>query len=64
VQRRYEGKNIPIEVLRAFVTVVDSGSFTKAGDLLGLSQAAISAQIARLRRILHGQLFERGAGWH
>jgi DNA-binding transcriptional LysR family regulator len=62
VQRRYEGKNIPIEVLRAFVTVVDSGSFTKAGDLLGLSQAAISAQIARLRRILHGQLFERGAG--
>jgi DNA-binding transcriptional LysR family regulator len=62
VQRRYESKNIPIEVLRAFVTVVDSGSFTKAGDLLGLSQAAISAQIARLRRILHGELFERGAG--
>src|SRR5215204_3303531 len=51
VQKRYESKNIPIEILRSFVTVVETGSYTKAGELLNLSQAAVSAQIARLRRI-------------
>ena len=59
MQRRYESKNVPIEVLRSFVVVVDSGSFTKAANLLGLSQAAVSAQIGRLRRLLRGELFER-----
>jgi DNA-binding transcriptional LysR family regulator len=59
MQRRYESRNIPIEVLRSFVVVVDSGSFTKAATLLGLSQAAVSAQIGRLRRLLRGELFER-----
>jgi DNA-binding transcriptional LysR family regulator len=60
VQKRYESKNIPIEVLRSFVTVVDTGSYTRAGELLNLSQAAVSAQMARLRRILRGDLFTRG----
>jgi DNA-binding transcriptional LysR family regulator len=59
MQRRYESRNIPIEVLRSFVVVVDSGSFTKAANLLGLSQAAVSAQVGRLRRLLRGELFER-----
>ena len=61
MQKRYESKNIPIEILRSFVTVVETGSYTKAGELLNLSQAAVSAQIARLRRILRGELFTRGA---
>jgi len=61
VQKRYESKNIPIEILRSFVTVVETGSYTKTGDLLNLSQAAVSAQIARLRRILRGDLFTGGA---
>jgi DNA-binding transcriptional LysR family regulator len=61
VQKRYESRNIPIEILRSFVTVVETGSYTKAGELLNLSQAAVSAQIARLRRILRGELFTRGA---
>ncbi len=61
VQKRYESKNIPIEILRSFVTVVENGSYTKAGELLSLSQAAVSAQIARLRRILRGDLFTGGA---
>jgi DNA-binding transcriptional LysR family regulator len=59
MQRRYESRNIPIEVLRSFVVVVDSGSYTKAANLLGLSQAAVSAQVGRLRRLLRGELFER-----
>ena len=62
MQRRYESKNVPIEVLRSFVTVVDSGSFTKAAEQLDLTQAAVSSQIARLRRILLGKLFTRGPG--
>jgi DNA-binding transcriptional LysR family regulator len=61
VQKRYESRNIPIEILRSFVTVVETGSYTRAGELLDLSQAAVSAQIARLRRILRGELFTRGA---
>lgn len=61
MQKRYESKNIPIEILRSFVTVVETGSYTKAGELLNLSQAAVSAQIARLRRILRGDLFTGGA---
>ena len=61
MQKRYESKNIPIEILRSFVTVVETGSYTKAGELLNLSQAAVSAQIARLRRILRGELFAGGA---
>jgi DNA-binding transcriptional LysR family regulator len=60
VQKRYESRNVPIEVLRSFVTVVETGSYTKAGELLNISQAAVSAQIARLRRILRGELFARG----
>jgi DNA-binding transcriptional LysR family regulator len=61
VQKRYESRNIPIEILRSFVTVVETGSYTRAGEVLNLSQAAVSAQIARLRRILRGELFAGGA---
>ena len=62
MHKRYESNNIPIEVLRAFIAVIDAGSYTKAGEWLNLSQPAISAQIARLRRILQGELFVSGPG--
>ena len=62
MHKRYESNNIPIEVLRAFIAVIDTGSYTKAGEWLNLSQPAISAQIARLRRILQGDLFVNGLG--
>ena len=45
-------KNLPMDLLRAFVTVVEFNSFTKAGDLLGRSQPAISLQINRLEGLL------------
>jgi DNA-binding transcriptional LysR family regulator len=44
--------NLPIDVLRAFVTVIDLGGFTKAGDALGRSQPAISLQIHKLEEIV------------
>lgn len=52
-------KNLPIEVLRAFVTIVELGSFTQAGDLLGRSQPAISLQIKRLEEMLNQKLISR-----
>ena len=41
--------NIPTELLRALIAVVDQRSFTKAAVVLGLTQPAVSAQIKRLQ---------------
>jgi DNA-binding transcriptional LysR family regulator len=62
MHRRYAKKNIPIELLRALVTIVDTGSFTKAAAALDLTQSAISSQIARLSKILGGSIFAKGLG--
>jgi DNA-binding transcriptional LysR family regulator len=62
MHRRHERKNIPIELLRGLVTLVDLGSYTKTADALDLTQPAISAQIARLSRMLGGSIFMRGQG--
>jgi DNA-binding transcriptional LysR family regulator len=45
--------------IRIFYTVADSGSFTKAGDTLGLSQSAVSRQISALEREVRAPLFHR-----
>ena len=52
-------KNLPMDLLRAFVTVVQFKSFTKAGELLGRSQPAISLQINRLEQLLDETLLVR-----
>lgn len=44
--------NLPTDVLRSFLAVIDLGSFTKAGDLLGRTQPAISLQIRKLEDLL------------
>lgn len=51
--------NIPTDLLRTLVAVVDLQSFTKAAVLLGLTQPAVSAQIKRLQYLLGGDLFDR-----
>ena len=53
--------NLDIELLRAFIAVVDTGSFTRAGDDIGLSQSAVSRQISALERELKAPLFHRHA---
>lgn len=60
MQRRHESLNLPIEALRAFVTILETGSFTKAAAVLGLTQSAISAQVKRLETILGDNLFVKG----
>ncbi len=45
--------------LRIFATVVEAGSLTRAGAVLGMPQPAISRQIARLEKECGGRLFHR-----
>jgi DNA-binding transcriptional LysR family regulator len=59
MQRRHDTLNIPIELLRSFVAIQESGSFTKAADLLNLTQPAISAQVKRLQQLVGGEVFTR-----
>lgn len=59
MQRRHDLLNIPIEVLRSFVAIQESGSFTKAADALRLTQPAISAQVKRLQQLVGGDVFTR-----
>jgi DNA-binding transcriptional LysR family regulator len=53
--------NIPTELLRTLVTVVDLRSFTKAAHSLGVTQPAVSAQIKRLQTLLGGELLDKRA---
>jgi DNA-binding transcriptional LysR family regulator len=52
-------KNISTDSLRTLVTVVEVGGFAKAGELLGLSQPAVSLQIKRLEDMLGHKLFKK-----
>jgi DNA-binding transcriptional LysR family regulator len=52
--------NLDIDLLRAFVTVVETGSFTRTAALLGRTQPAVSLQIRRLEDQLRSPLLDRG----
>ncbi|MBY0563129.1 MAG: LysR family transcriptional regulator [Hyphomonadaceae bacterium] len=51
--------NLDLDLLRAFVAVAETGSFTRAGARLGRTQSAVSLQIQRLEAQLDVQLFAR-----
>ena len=61
MHRRHQHQNIPIEIVRTVVAISETGSLSKAGDRLGLSQPAISSQIKRLQNLVGGALFVRTA---
>ena len=48
------------ELLRTFVAIADSGSFTGAADLVHRTQSAVSLQVRRLEDALGQSLFARG----
>ena len=45
-------RDIDIDLLRAFLAIEETGSFSRAADRLGRTQAAISLQIKRLEELL------------
>jgi len=55
-------KNLPIDLLRTFVTVTELNNISRAGEMLGRSQPAISLQIKRLESIVNESLFKRTQG--
>jgi DNA-binding transcriptional LysR family regulator len=63
-QRIADGRvmtNIPTELLRTLVAVVELRSFTKAAHSLGVTQPAVSAQIKRLQTLLGSELLDKSA---
>ncbi|WP_269514566.1 LysR substrate-binding domain-containing protein [Brevundimonas subvibrioides] len=52
-------KNLDVDLLRTFVVVVETGSFTRSAALLGRSQPAISLQIRRLEEQMAATLLDR-----
>jgi DNA-binding transcriptional LysR family regulator len=59
LHKRHQHLNIPIEIVRTVVAISESGSLSKAGERLGLSQPAVSSQIKRIQTLVGGSLFER-----
>ena len=53
---------IELPNLETFTSVVEAGSFTAAGEILGISQAAVSQRISLLEKELGAGLFDRHAG--
>lgn len=51
--------NLDIDLLRAFLTVADLGSFTRAADALLRRQSTLSLQIKRLEEALGRRLLDR-----
>lgn len=48
-----------INLLRTFVTVVETRNYSKAATVLGLSQPTVSSQIKRLQQQLNSALFDK-----
>ena len=53
-------RGIPIDILRAFVAVVEARGFTRAGEELGRTQPTISLQVKRLEELIEAPLFKKG----
>jgi DNA-binding transcriptional LysR family regulator len=52
---------LDLELLRSFVSVVDAGGFTRAGERVHRTQSTVSQQIKRLEDDLGQTLLDRGA---
>ncbi|MCG8635399.1 MAG: LysR substrate-binding domain-containing protein [Desulfobacterales bacterium] len=51
--------NIPMELLRTFAAIADSGSFSRAAGIVGRTQSAVSMQVKRLEEIIEKSLLTR-----
>src|SRR5574343_1955919 len=53
-----------LHLLRLFMHVAETGSFSKAAELVCVSQPAVSKGVRELEHQLDLELFERGLGAH
>ena len=58
--RAFLMRGIPIDILRAFVAVVEARGFTRAAEELGRTQPTISLQVKRLEELVEAPLFKTG----
>ncbi|WP_338582069.1 LysR substrate-binding domain-containing protein [Pseudomonas sp. MAG733B] len=54
-----QSSDLEIDLLRAFIAVAETGSFTAAAEVVARSQSAVSQKIIRLEEILGMRVFER-----
>ena len=59
MHRRHEHSNVPVEIVRTVLAISETGSLSKAGKRLGLSQPAVSAQMKRIQNLLGGEIFRK-----
>ena len=50
---------IDVDQLRTFIAIVETGSFTKAADVVHKTQSAVSMQMKRLEERLDRAIFAR-----
>jgi len=49
------------DLLRTFVAVAETSNFTRAAEIVGRTQSAVSLQIKKLEQLIGSPLFERGS---
>jgi hypothetical protein len=54
--------NLDLDLLRSFVHIAETGSFTRAGEIVGRTQSAVSMQVRRLETLTGKPLLVRGKG--
>ncbi len=54
-------QDLPTDLLRTFLRVIDTHSFTRTAELVGRTQSAVSLQIQRLEKSVNAALFVRDA---
>lgn len=52
-------RTLDLDLLRCFVTIAETGSFTRAGDRLGRTQSTVSLQVKRLEEQVGRAVFAR-----
>ena len=50
---------LPIGLLRTFATVSEANSFTRAGEIMHITQSAVSMQMKRLEEVVGRPLFRK-----
>jgi DNA-binding transcriptional LysR family regulator len=51
--------NLDMDILRTFIAIADTGSFTRAAEEVGRTQSAVSMQVRRLEELTGRELFLR-----